>query len=115
MTFRSKAVIIATGGWGRLYQVTSNSWEGTGDGVGMGFEAGAEVLDPEMLQVHPTGMVWPPGVRGNLVTEAARAEGGYLTSSKDKRVRLEYDRENTELAPRNMLARTHDKPAHPGR
>jgi len=76
VAFKAKAVIIATGGWGRIYKVTSNSWEGTGDGVGMGFDAGAEVLDPEMVQFHPTGMVWPPSVRGILVTEGVRGEGG---------------------------------------
>src|SRR5207237_10705323 len=61
VAFRSKAVILATGGWGRIFKVTSNSWEGTGDGVAMGFDAGAEVLDPEMVQFHPTGMVCHPG------------------------------------------------------
>src|SRR5260370_38083310 len=78
VVFRCKAIIIATGGWGRLYKVTSNSWESTGDGVGMAYEAGAEILDPEMVQFHPTGMVWPPGVRGFLGTEAVRGGGGFL-------------------------------------
>ena len=105
IAFRSKAVIIATGGWGRLYKVTSNSWEGTGDGVAMGFDAGAEVLDPEMVQFHPTGMVWPPGVRGILVTEAVRGEGGYLTNREGKRFMLEVDPKKKELSSRDVVAR----------
>ncbi|MEJ7632852.1 MAG: FAD-dependent oxidoreductase, partial [Rubrobacteraceae bacterium] len=74
--FKAKAVIMATGGWGRIFKVTSNSWEGTGDGVVLGYDAGAEIVDMEMMQFHPTGMVWPPGVRGLLVTEGVRGEGG---------------------------------------
>jgi succinate dehydrogenase flavoprotein subunit len=105
VAFRAKAVIVATGGWGRMYKVTSNSWEGTGDGVGMGFEAGADVLDPEMVQFHPTGMVWPPGVRGILVTEAVRGEGGYLTNSEGKRFMLEVDPKKKELSSRDVVAR----------
>src|SRR5256712_3706132 len=115
VAFRAKAVILATGGWGRIYKVTSNSWEGTGDGVGMGFEAGAEVLDPEMVQFHPTGMVWPPGVRGILVTEAVRGEGGYLTNSEDKRFMLEYDPKKKELSSRDIVARSIYKEAQAGR
>jgi succinate dehydrogenase / fumarate reductase flavoprotein subunit len=115
IAFRSKAVIIATGGWGRLYQVTSNSWEGTGDGVGMGFDAGAEVLDPEMVQFHPTGMVWPPGVRGILVTEAVRGEGGYLTNSEGKRFMLDYDPKKKELSSRDVVARSIYKEVQAGR
>jgi succinate dehydrogenase flavoprotein subunit len=115
VAFRCKAVIIATGGWGRLYKVTSNSWEGTGDGVGMGFEAGAEVLDPEMVQFHPTGMVWPPGVRGILVTEAVRGEGGYLTNSKGQRFMLEYDPKKKELSSRDVVARAIYKEVQAGR
>src|SRR5207302_810052 len=114
-TYRSKAVIIATGGWGRLYKVTSNSWEGTGDGVGMGFEAGAEVLDPEMVQFHPTGMVWPPGVRGILVTEAVRGEGGYLKNSEGQRFMLEYDPKKKELSSRDVVARSIYKEVQAGR
>jgi len=115
VAFRSKAVIIATGGWGRIYKVTSNSWEGTGDGVGMGFDAGAEVLDPEMVQFHPTGMVWPPGVRGILVTEAVRGEGGYLTNSEGKRFMLEYDPKKKELSSRDIVARAIYKEVQAGR
>ena len=115
VAFRSKAVIMATGGWGRIYKVTSNSWEGTGDGVGMGFDAGAEVLDPEMVQFHPTGMVWPPGVRGILVTEAVRGEGGYLTNSEGKRFMLEYDPKKKELSSRDVVARSIYKEVQAGR
>jgi succinate dehydrogenase / fumarate reductase flavoprotein subunit len=89
--FRAKAIIMATGGWGRMYKVTSNSWEGTGDGVGMAYEAGAELRDAEMVQFHPTGMVWPPGVRGILVTEGVRGEGGVLKNSEGERFMLRYD------------------------
>jgi succinate dehydrogenase / fumarate reductase, flavoprotein subunit len=106
IAFKAKAVILATGGWGRIYKVTSNSWEGTGDGVGMGFEAGAEVLDPEMVQFHPTGMVWPPGVAGILVTEAVRGEGGYLTNREDVRFMLRYDPTKKELSSRDIVARS---------
>ncbi len=115
VTFRSKAVVLASGGWGRIYKVTSNSWEGTGDGVAMGFEAGAEVLDPEMVQFHPTGMVWPPGVQGLLVTEAVRGEGGYLFNSEHKRFMLDYEPEKKELASRDKVARAIYKEVQAGR
>ena len=115
IAFRSKAVVLATGGWGRIYQVTSNSWEGTGDGVAMAYEAGAEILDPEMVQFHPTGMVWPPGVRGILVTEAVRGEGGYLTDREGKRFMLEYDPKKKELSSRDIVARSIYKEVQAGR
>jgi succinate dehydrogenase / fumarate reductase, flavoprotein subunit len=115
VAFRSKAVILATGGWGRIYKVTSNSWEGTGDGVAMGFDAGAEVLDPEMVQFHPTGMVWPPGVRGILVTEAVRGEGGYLKNREGARFMLEYDPKKKELSSRDVVARSIYKEVQAGR
>ena len=83
--FKAKAVVLATGGWGRMYMYTSNSWEGTGDGLMMGYEAGAELLDMEMIQFHPTGMIWPPGMRGILVTEGVRGEGGFLKNNKGER------------------------------
>src|SRR2546423_14607619 len=81
----------------------------------MGFEAGAEVLDPEMVQFHPTGMVWPPGVRGILVTEAVRGEGGYLTNSEGKRFMLEYDPKKKELSSRDVVARSIYKEVQAGR
>ncbi|MGI8587583.1 MAG: fumarate reductase/succinate dehydrogenase flavoprotein subunit [Chloroflexia bacterium] len=82
---KAKAVVLATGGWGRMYKVTSNSWESTGDGAVLAFNAGAELLGMEMVQFHPTGMVWPPGVRGLLVTEGVRGEGGILRNGKGER------------------------------
>ena len=83
--FRAKAVILATGGIGRAFKITSNSWEYTGDGHGLAYEAGAALLDMEFVQFHPTGMVWPPSVRGILVTEGVRGEGGTLTNSEGNR------------------------------
>ena len=83
--FQAKAVVVATGGLGRAYKITSNSWEGTGDGVSLAYHAGAELLDMEFIQFHPTGMVWPPSVRGILVTESVRGEGGVLRNKDGKR------------------------------
>jgi succinate dehydrogenase / fumarate reductase flavoprotein subunit len=83
--FKAKAVVLATGGLGRAYLVTSNSWEGTGDGHSLGYDAGAELVDMEFIQFHPTGMVWPPSVRGILVTEGVRGEGGILKNSEGRR------------------------------
>ncbi len=82
--FQAKAIVLATGGIGRAYEITSNSWEYTGDGIAMAYDAGAELIDMEFVQFHPTGMVWPPSVRGILVTEGVRGEGGILLN-KDKR------------------------------
>src|SRR5439155_17541438 len=73
--FRAKAVILATGGVGRAYKITSNSWEYTGDGHTLAYDVGADLMDMEFVQFHPTGMVWPPSVRGILVTEGVRGEG----------------------------------------
>ena len=83
--FRAKAVVLATGGIGRAFKITSNSWEYTGDGHGLAYDAGAALLDMEFVQFHPTGMVWPPSVRGILVTEGVRGEGGVLTNSEGNR------------------------------
>ena len=83
--FQAKAIVLATGGAGRAYRVTSNSWEGTGDGHALAFRAGAELIDMEFIQFHPTGMVWPPSVRGILVTEGVRGEGGVLKNSEGRR------------------------------
>ena len=80
--FRAKAVVLATGGIGRAYKITSNSWEYTGDGHALAYDAGAELIDMEFVQFHPTGMVWPPSVRGILVTEGVRGEGGVLRNSE---------------------------------
>src|SRR3954465_12407703 len=88
--FRAPAVVLATGGIGKIYRITSNSWEYTGDGMSMGLNAGADLIDMEMVQFHPTGMVWPPGVRGLLVTEGVRGDGGTLRNSTGKRMMFDY-------------------------
>src|SRR5499426_2732896 len=83
--FRAKAVVLATGGIGRAFKITSNSWEYTGDGQSLAYHAGAELQDMEFVQFHPTGMVWPPSVRGILVTEGVRGEGGVLKNKDGRR------------------------------
>jgi succinate dehydrogenase / fumarate reductase flavoprotein subunit len=83
--FKARAIVLATGGLGRAYKITSNSWECTGDGIALAYEAGAELIDMEFVQFHPTGMVWPPSVMGILVTEGVRGEGGVLTNNKGER------------------------------
>jgi succinate dehydrogenase / fumarate reductase, flavoprotein subunit len=90
IAFAAKAVVLATGGIGRAYPVTSNSWEYSGDGHALAYRAGAELIDMEFVQFHPTGMVWPPGVRGLLVTEAVRGEGGILRNSDGDRFMWKY-------------------------
>lgn len=92
--FKCKAVVLATGGIGRSYQITSNSWEGTGDGHSLAYHAGAELLDMEFVQFHPTGMVWPPSVRGILVTEGVRGEGGVLRNNQGRRFMFDDIPEN---------------------
>lgn len=140
--FKARAVVLATGGWGRMFKFTSNSWESTGDGAAMALEAGAELMDMEMVQFHPTGMLWPPGVRGILVTEAVRGEGGVLRNSEGERFMFkdEYmpphyrgkyadteeegarwldDKKNNrrppELLPRDVVARSIYKEVQAGR
>ncbi|HXG25716.1 MAG TPA: fumarate reductase/succinate dehydrogenase flavoprotein subunit [Candidatus Binatia bacterium] len=88
--FPAKAVVLATGGIGKAYSVTSNSWEYSGDGQALAYLAGADLIDMEFVQFHPTGMVWPPGVRGLLVTEAVRGEGGILRNRDGKRFMWDY-------------------------
>ena len=88
--FKTKAIIFATGGAGRAWSVTSNSWEYTGDGAAMAYRAGAELMDLEFTQFHPTGMVWPPSVKGILVTEGVRGEGGILLNNKNERFMFNY-------------------------
>ncbi|HXW08074.1 MAG TPA: fumarate reductase/succinate dehydrogenase flavoprotein subunit [Vicinamibacterales bacterium] len=83
--FKARAVVLATGGIGRAYRITSNSWEGTGDGHALAYDAGADLMDMEFVQFHPTGMVWPPSVQGILVTEGVRGEGGVLRNSHGRR------------------------------
>src|SRR5262245_35468267 len=103
--FRARAFVLATGGVGRVYEVTSNSWECTGDGQALAYEAGAELVDMEFVQFHPTGMVWPPGVAGLLVTEAVRGEGGILRNANGERFMERYDPERMELSTRDIVAR----------
>ena len=93
-TFSAKAVVLATGGVGRAFKITSNSWEGTGDGHALAYRAGAELIDMEFVQFHPTGMVWPPSVRGILVTEGVRGEGGTLKNSEGRRFMFDEIPEN---------------------
>jgi succinate dehydrogenase / fumarate reductase flavoprotein subunit len=104
--FRAKAVVLATGGGGRIFRVTSNSWECTGDGLSLAAQVGAPLIDMEMVQFHPTGMVWPPGVRGLLVTEGVRGEGGLLVNSEGTRFMKNYDPERMELSSRDVVARS---------
>ena len=92
--FTARAVVLATGGIGRAFKITSNSWEGTGDGHSLAYHAGAELMDMEFVQFHPTGMVWPPSVRGILVTEGVRGEGGVLRNSEGKRFMFDDIPEN---------------------
>jgi succinate dehydrogenase / fumarate reductase flavoprotein subunit len=99
--FRARAVILATGGIGRAYKITSNSWEYTGDGHSLGYEAGAELIDMEFVQFHPTGMVWPPSVSGILVTEGVRGDGGILTNKEGRRFMFDF-------IPDNYKAQTAD-------
>jgi succinate dehydrogenase / fumarate reductase flavoprotein subunit len=92
--FRARAVVLATGGIGRAFRITSNSWEYTGDGHSLAYEAGAELMDMEFVQFHPTGMVWPPSVQGILVTESVRGEGGILTNKDGRRFMFDDIPEN---------------------
>src|SRR5436305_11223438 len=101
--FQAKAIVLATGGLGRAYKITSNSWESTGDGVALAYEAGAELIDMEFVQFHPTGMVWPPSVCGILVTEGVRGEGGILTNNQGRRSMVDD-------IPENYRAQTADTP-----
>jgi succinate dehydrogenase / fumarate reductase flavoprotein subunit len=138
--FEAPAVIIATGGVGKTFKITSNSWEGTGDGHALALKAGANLVDMEFLQFHPTGMVWPPSVRGILVTESVRGEGGILTNKNGERFMFKYipdvfkdkyadneeeadrwyvDQDNTrrppELLPRDEVARAINSEVKAGR
>ena len=101
--FKAKAVVLATGGIGRAYRITSNSWEGTGDGHALAYRAGAELIDMEFVQFHPTGMVWPPSVQGILVTEGVRGEGGVLRNSEGRRFMFDD-------IPENYRSQTADNP-----
>jgi succinate dehydrogenase / fumarate reductase flavoprotein subunit len=106
IVFKAKSIVIATGGIGKAWRVTSNSWEYTGDGMALAYEAGAELMDMEFVQFHPTGMVWPPGVQGILVTEAVRGEGGILRNKLGERFMEKYDPKRMELSTRDVVARS---------
>jgi succinate dehydrogenase / fumarate reductase flavoprotein subunit len=105
LLYRCSALVLASGGAGKMYRVTSNSWESTGDGTALAYDAGAQLRDMEMVQFHPTGMVWPAGVRGILVTEGVRGEGGVLRNKDGERFMERYDRERMELSSRDVVAR----------
>ena len=102
--FRSRAVVLATGGIGRAFRITSNSWEYSGDGIALAYEAGADLIDMEFVQFHPTGMVWPPSVRGILVTEGVRGEGGVLRNKDGRRFMFDD-------SPANYRSQTADNEA----
>jgi succinate dehydrogenase / fumarate reductase, flavoprotein subunit len=106
VVFKAKSVVMATGGIGKAWPITSNSWEYTGDGMALAYEAGAELMDMEFVQFHPTGMVWPPGVQGILVTEAVRGEGGILRNKSGERFMERYDPKRMELSTRDVVARS---------
>ena len=115
VVFKAKSIVIATGGIGKAWRITSNSWEYTGDGMSIAYEAGAELMDMEFVQFHPTGMVWPPGVQGILVTEAVRGEGGVLRNKDGERFMERYDPEKMELSTRDVVARAIYTEAREGR
>ena len=106
VVFRAKSIVMATGGIGKAWKITSNSWEYTGDGMALAYDAGAELMDMEFVQFHPTGMVWPPGVQGILVTEAVRGEGGILRNKLGERFMEKYDPKRMELSTRDVVARS---------
>jgi succinate dehydrogenase / fumarate reductase flavoprotein subunit len=105
VVFKAKSIVLATGGIGKAWPITSNSWEYTGDGMALAYEAGAELMDMEFVQFHPTGMVWPPGVQGLLVTEAVRGEGGILRNKNGERFMEKHDPKRMELSTRDVVAR----------
>jgi succinate dehydrogenase / fumarate reductase flavoprotein subunit len=115
VVFKAKSVVIATGGIGKAWRITSNSWEYTGDGMALAYDAGAELMDMEFVQFHPTGMVWPPGVQGILVTEAVRGEGGVLRNKDGERFMERYDPEKLDLSTRDVVARAIYTEAKEGR
>jgi len=115
VVFKAKSVVMATGGIGKAWRITSNSWEYTGDGMALAYDAGAELMDMEFVQFHPTGMVWPPGVQGILVTEAVRGEGGILRNKDGERFMERYDPERLDLSTRDVVARAIYTEAKEGR
>tara|TARA_B100000315_G_scaffold258662_1_gene311602 strand:+ start:367 stop:2106 length:1740 start_codon:yes stop_codon:yes gene_type:complete len=115
VVFNSKSVILATGGMGKIWRITTNSWDNTADGISLAYFAGAELKDMEFVQFHPTGMVWPLGVKGLLVTEAVRGDGGLLTNNKGERFMEKYDPKLMELSTRDLVARAINQEVREGR
>jgi succinate dehydrogenase / fumarate reductase flavoprotein subunit len=115
VVFPAKSVVLATGGIGKAYEITSNSWEYSGDGHALAYLAGAELIDMEFVQFHPTGMVWPPGVRGLLITEAVRGEGGILLNANGERFMERYAPNLKDLASRDVVSRSMDQEIKEGR
>ncbi|MCL4438718.1 MAG: FAD-binding protein [Candidatus Thermoplasmatota archaeon] len=113
--FKARSVVMATGGCGRVFKVTSNSWESTGDGIGLAYNVGAVLQDMEMIQFHPTGMVYPPGVKGLLVTEGVRGEGGILYNNQKERYMERYSPKKKELDARDVVARANYAEIQAGR
>ncbi len=105
LLFKAKAIVLATGGAGRVYAITTNPYQKTGDGYALAYNAGAELIDMEMVQFHPTGMVYPPSASGLLVTEAVRGEGGKLYNARGERFMARYDPERMELSTRDVVTR----------
>lgn len=105
IVFQAKSIVLATGGAGRIYKITSNPSDATGDGYAMSYRIGAELMDMEQVQFHPTGMVYPESAKGILVTEAVRGEGGYLLNNKYERYMKRYNPSQMELSPRDVVAR----------
>ncbi len=102
---KTKAVILATGGYARIYKRTTNPWESTGDGYAIAFNNCVELMDMEMVQFHPTGMIWPESAEGLLVTESVRGEGGILVNAKGERFMQKYDEKRLDLSARDIVAR----------
>ncbi len=106
MAFQADSTVLASGGAAKIYDISTNSATGTGDGFAMGYRAGAELIDMEMVQFHPNGAVYPYDARGRLVTEAVRGEGGFLLNAKGERFMQRYDPERMELSTRDVVARS---------
>ncbi len=116
IVFKCKAIVLATGGYSRIYSRSSSRWyEGHGDGIKLAYDVDANLVNMEMVQFHPTGMVWPPKAQGILVTEAVRAEGGKLWNSQNERFMKNYDPQRMELGPRDLVARAIYNEIHEGR
>ncbi len=105
LIFNAKVIILATGGFAKVYKITTNAWENVGDGIALAYDLGVELMDMEMIQFHPTGMIYPEVARGILVTEAVRGDGGHLLNNKGERFMKNYDSKRMELSARDIVAR----------